>query len=271
MQARRLLSQGLLRKARHQPRQRLFHAASDQRFALSTNTTLSSTGIPVFLIHPSSLLGSARGFSQSRNNTRDKDEPDLPLANEKLVAQLMRQSQGATSANDVQVRLVVDAPNRSSSSSSQVVSLFHAIQTSIKEQQDLIGVANNQDIPVVRVMDLNRFQYQKRNRSKGSKAAVTAKGFRFSTSIAENDLDRKVGQIVKALRKGHNCELMVRCKRWEATKHGPDYIQTTVERVHEKVRDVSEQVVEPTPNPDHTIVKWSIRPSAQLKRSSREN
>ena len=209
-----ILSRGLLRKPELPQWQRqCFHAASDyQRFAPPTNVTLSSTGVPVFFIHSSSLLGSAQAFSEiddddsGSQRSRKKDEPD-----EKLVVQLIQQLQGATTADDVQVRLVVDIPGEKSSSSSQVVSLFEAIQMSIKEKQDLIGVANNQDIPVVCVVDLDKLRYQQRTRSKKIKQ-MRLKEFHFNSGIAENDLDRKIAQIVQALRKGHNCELMVHCK-----------------------------------------------------------
>ena len=272
MQARRLLSQGLhSRNVRLQQRQ-VLQCCSNRTFSLPTNIALSTLSFPVSTTHPSSLLGSSRALSQ-RSDSRDsqrrksKDEPNLPLANEKLVAQLMRQSPEATSADDVQVRLLVDVPGNTPPSN-QVVSLAQAIQTSIEEQTDLIEIAIKQDIPVVRVTSLNALQYKMSRSKSNANKPVAPKEFRFNTGIAGHDLDRKIANVVKILEKGHNCLLMVRCKRWESSKHGPGFTTSTVQLIMSQLQEACEIVVPPKANPDHNIVRWSIRPSAQLKQRS---
>uniref|UniRef100_A0A7S4MV73 Translation initiation factor 3 N-terminal domain-containing protein n=1 Tax=Odontella aurita TaxID=265563 RepID=A0A7S4MV73_9STRA len=102
-----------------------------------------------------------------------------PLANEHLVSYLLRRG-GGKSAESLQVRLAIDH-GAGSPSDIEVVSLVGAIETSQGIGVDLVGISVDQDIPVVKAVDLNKLKYDQSKKSSpsSSNASKQVKEFKF--------------------------------------------------------------------------------------------
>lgn len=206
---------------------------------------------------------SRRTFS-SRQAARMEEEV---LVNEQLISNLVRRSD--TSADGIQVRLIMER-SANGSKTSEVVSLSEAIKTSIDEQLDLIGVDLKQEIPVVKVDSLKRLQYQKSRKTSSSKTHKTqVKEIRFKATIAENDLQRKVDNMVDHLSKGNNCLVTIKCSSSDMAKD-PKAARNMAQRVIERVTDYGEIMNEVRIYAEDTMASFSLRPSTRKKSRAKE-
>ena len=119
----------------------------------------------------------------------------------------------ASSPDDVQVRLVIDeVPPKQATV--EIVSLSEAIRISLDNHSDLIGTQINADPPVIRATDLLKLEYQKSQKAAASKTKIQGKkSFRFKANIADHDLKRKVSEMTKYLKQGHDCDFSVLSNR----------------------------------------------------------
>ena len=91
------------------------------------------------------------------------------LANEDLVAQLIRNAAEA-SADNVTVRLVTEA-GPEAPSTVQVITLSEAIEISLDREADLIGANLTADPPVIRATQLSKLEYKHQQALKSEKNA----------------------------------------------------------------------------------------------------
>lgn len=173
----------------------------------------------------------------------------------------------AISADGLEVRMILDkkidskdTQNNQSASTTEVVSLSKAIQTSIALDADIIAVNLKQKIPVVKIADLNSLLYQQaRKKVNKTTAARQEKEFRFKGGIADNDLQRKVDNMIKALEKGHNCLIRVQCRGWMVGKN-PDMAVRLASKVVGLVGDLGQAAGPPKVNPQKTTARVLINP-----------
>jgi len=230
---------------------------------------------------PPYLRASLRSFiaaSSSSTNQRPARPPlgksnaggrQQPPSNESLVAALVREA-GAASSDGVKVRMVFNGDD--GKASTEIVSLTRAIQKSVESDQDLIGIAfgKNQEVPVVRLGSVKELAYKHARKIAASKKAgqgggggtLPEKEFRFKTGIADNDLERKVANMMTFLEKGHNCLVNVRCTRREMAKD-PDAALTMANRVLSLLNDAGEMESKLQINPTKTFARVLLRPKAK--------
>ena len=187
---------------------------------------------------PSSLSESLDGTSQSRcfsSQTNFTKTPKVkgPLANEHLITHLIRK-QNATSADDVDVRLVVGSKKGETTTS--LVSLMNAIKICTDLGVDLVGVNIEQSPPVIKAQSIDKLVYQAEKRSTGKSSAKPTKEFQFRACIAPNDFDRKAESIIKYLQKGHNCQVLIRANGM-ARRNDPNCVNVMVNRLKTTVND----------------------------------
>jgi len=159
---------------------------------------------PMFALQQHHELLTRRFFAKGAKR-RKEINADLPLANEQLVAQLMKKSGGA-SAEEMQVRV------RGTDATTSVVPLKEAINMSIAASSDLVAVAIDQEVPVVAISDLSVLAYQSKKAAKQN-GNIGTKEVAFKVGIAENDFQRKLDSVIKFLDKGHNCSVSVKALR----------------------------------------------------------
>ena len=183
------------------------------------------------------------------------------LSNERLIQALIRK-QGASSADSVQVRLVIDeTPPKKPTV--EVVSLSEAIQISLDRLTDLVGTQINADPPVIRATDLEKLEYQKNQKAATTKTKNQGKkSFRFKGNIADHDLERKVAGMTKNLKQGFDCDFSVSCNRYVLSKNANAGMDL-VEKILSLASEDGVPKRQPQKNEDGNFIRVSLRPTKQ--------
>ena len=199
-----------------------------------------------------------RSFAKPRRN----DNTNTTLTNENLVKAIMMKFPSDSTADDVQVRMVVDNQGQSTSS---VVSLREAIQTAVENDKDLIEVAIQQEVPVVKVMALSSLAYQSK-KQKQAATALPVKEIQLKAGIAENDLLRKVTQLIGYLEKGHKVKIRIRGTRKVLTINR-NAVADTLEAILQMVQEqeAGETVNDPDFNEQRTQVQVLLQAPPKKK------
>jgi translation initiation factor IF-3 len=172
------------------------------------------------------------------------------LTNERLVATIMKNFAN-TSPEDVQVRMLLDKGGKSTS---DMVSLKEAIQIAVEEEKDMIEVSLGQEVPVIKVSSLASMEYQAR-KQKPAASNLPEKEFQVKAGIGENDLLRKMAQMVSFLQKGHRCRVRIRAARRVLTRN-PQAVVETLEEVLQLVQ--KEGAGEPVKAPEFNATRNQV-------------
>ena len=178
-----------------------------------------------------------REFTSSRSPKLQKGKKETkPLANEDLVSFLIR-THNDTAAEMLQIRLVVDE-GQDKPATVSVVSLAEAIGVSVDRGLDLLGTSLDSDPPVIRATALSKLEYrQQQAQQKGNaKSKKQTKSFRFRAGISDHDLERKLGDMIKSLEKGLECDFSV-FSRARLLQQNPNIGGELIERIQELVAD----------------------------------
>ena len=224
----------------------------------------------VLIFNPSTTTSTTsrpccRNFSSRLAKNDDDNKKDV-LMNDRLVVYLMQQK-GVSSSAGLDVRVISDPPSIGEKSITEVITLTDAIQKSLNRNLDLVAIDTTQEIPVLRITNVQSFLYQqtkKLSESKKKTKSLPAKEIRFQTGIADNDLRRKAEQVIQYLEKGHNCLVSVRATRRNA-RGTPDGADKTVQSILQLIANDSELMNPPKSNPDRTLVQFQVRPLSKKK------
>ena len=95
-----------------------------------------------------------------------------------------------------------------------VVSFEQAAELAIARKLDLIQVTEKVEPPVCRLMDYGKYLYslQKKERKAKPKAAGEVKGIRLGFNISLHDLETRVNQAEKFLKKGYKVRVELRLR-----------------------------------------------------------
>ena len=204
----------------------------------------------------------------SRAKRRKSKDGNAPLLNEHLIAELfnMKQRENVT-AESYEVRLIVDParPERGRGGedgdrddqdqggagrpTTEVCTLNRALDIAHERELDLMEVNLRQDPPVLRAVDYDRLVYdrkrqatraarEKRERGGGAISDRQVKEFKFRAGIADHDLERKAGNMMKYLERGHAIRVTLTARQ-RSLNSDANAIQTTLERVKELVGDLA--------------------------------
>ena len=201
-----------------------------------------------------------KGYSGQRQFATSSKDSGV-LSNERLIQALIR-NQGASSADSVQVRLVIDeTPPKKPSV--EVVTLSEAIQISLDRLTDLVGTQINADPPVIRATDLEKLEYQKNQKAATTKTKNQGKkSFRFKGNIADHDLERKVAGMTKNLKQGFDCDFSVSCNRYVLSKNANAGMDL-VEKILSLASEDGVPKRQPQKNEDGNFIRVSLRPTKQ--------
>lgn len=194
---------------------------------------------------------------------KKKIDPNAPLLNEHLIAELFNKMKGNVgrniSADTYEVRLIVDQGFQKESDeegeetggkpnvTTEVVTLNKAISIAHEHALDLMEVTIHQSPPVIKAVDFDKFLYdQKKKQSKaatkkkreggGAISDRPLKEFKFRAGIADHDLERKANNMIKYLEKGHAIRVTLTA-RMRSLREDAAAIDTTLDRVKELVGD----------------------------------
>lgn len=99
----------------------------------------------------------------------------------------------------------------------RLMKLSEAIELAEQTGEDVVCLNDKADIPVVKIMDYGKFQYEKSKKAKDNKkrARLNAQGTKdiiISDSIAEHDLIIKANNIDRLLKDGNKVRLTIKYK-----------------------------------------------------------
>lgn len=113
-----------------------------------------------------------------------------------------------------------------------VMSIADALSLAQEKGFDLIEVAPQAKPPVCKFMDYGKLKYEQSKKAKPSKG-VSRKEIRMSIRIEQNDLNTKLGQAVKFLKKGQEVQVTVMLKGRE--KSQPEIATEVLNRFMEEL------------------------------------
>lgn len=132
-------------------------------------------------------------------------------------------------------------------------------QLGVKSKQDALTLANyagfdlvlmneNSNPPVCKIMDYNKFRYEKKKKSKESakkqrENMVDIKEFRLSVTIDKHDFDTRVRNARKNLEKGAKIKASIRFKGRQIAH--PELARDVLNRFRDELADISEVEIQP--------------------------
>ena len=129
-------------------------------------------------------------------------------------------------------------------------------QMGVKSKQDALTLAGyagfdlvlmseggNGNLPVCKIMDYNKFKYEKKKKTKEAQkkqreTMVETKEFRLSVNIDIHDFDTRVNNARKAFEKGNKVKASIRFKGRQIAH--PELAKEVLDRFYEKVSDIAD-------------------------------
>ena len=113
---------------------------------------------------------------------------------------------------------------------------------------DLVLMNENSNPPVCKIMDYNKFKYEKKKKTKEAQkkqreSMVETKEFRLSVNIDIHDFNTRVNNARKALDKGNKVKASIRFKGRQIAH--PELAREVLDRFYEKVSDIADIELKP--------------------------
>lgn len=108
---------------------------------------------------------------------------------------------------------------------------------------DLVLMSDSSNPPVCKIMDYNKFKYEKKKKTKEAQkkqreTSVDIKEFRLSVNIDIHDFETRVNNAKKNLEKGNKVKASIRFKGRQIAH--PELAKEVLDRFYEKVSDIAE-------------------------------
>lgn len=132
-------------------------------------------------------------------------------------------------------------------------------QLGVKSKQDALTLANyagfdlvlmseNSNPPVCKIMDYNKFKYEKKKKIKETQkkqreSTIDIKEFRLSVTIDKHDFDTRVKNARKNLEKGAKVKASIRFKGRQIAH--PELAKEVLVRFEEALLDIAEVEIKP--------------------------
>ena len=113
---------------------------------------------------------------------------------------------------------------------------------------DLVLMSENSNPPVCKIMDYNKFKYERNKKAKEAQkkqriANVDIKEFRLSVTIDKHDFDTRVKNARKALEKGNKAKISIRFKGRQISH--PELAKDVLLKFVEEASDISDVEISP--------------------------
>ena len=108
---------------------------------------------------------------------------------------------------------------------------------------DLVLMSDSGNMPVCKIMDYNKFKYEKKKKTKEAQkrqreTQVDTKEYRLSVNIDIHDFDTRVNNARKSLDRGDKVKASIRFKGRQIAH--PELAREVLDRFYEKVSDVAD-------------------------------
>lgn len=117
-----------------------------------------------------------------------------------------------------------------------IFDIRQALQMAKEQEVDLIEVVANAQPPVCKLMDFNKFLYEKKKKEKEQQKSqhnIATKEMRFNPQIGDHDLEFKVRHLQQFLKDGHRIKISVQFKGRMMQKQ--DIGKNTMTKILEKL------------------------------------
>ncbi len=155
-----------------------------------------------------------RPYYRNNRNFRSQREPDVER-NERIRAR--------------EVRLIDQEGNNVG-----VIDTRKALEMAREAEMDLVLISKGADVPVAKIIDWAKFKYLKNKKTKSKQ--ITSKEWWFKPNIEEHDIQNKLNNIKKFLKKGGKAKVTVRFAK-RATFEG---MRDTLNKILELSSEFSE-------------------------------
>ena len=113
---------------------------------------------------------------------------------------------------------------------------------------DLVLMNENANPPVCKIMDYNKFRYERKKKTKEAQKKqreqmVDIKEFRLSVTIDKHDFETRVNNAKKALTKGDKVKASIRFKGRQIAH--PELAKEVLMKFKESLSDIAEMEIEP--------------------------
>ena len=113
---------------------------------------------------------------------------------------------------------------------------------------DLVLMNEKSDPPVCKIMDYNRFKYEKKKKAKEAlkkqrEAIVNVKEFRLSVTIDKHDFDTRVNNAKKAILRGDKVKASIRFKGRQIAH--PELAKDVLVKFEDALSEVAEVEIKP--------------------------
>lgn len=113
---------------------------------------------------------------------------------------------------------------------------------------DLVLMNETANPPVCKIMDYNRFKYEKKKKAKEAQkkqreATIDIKEFRLSVTIDVHDFNTRVNNAKKALLRGDKVKASIRFKGRQIAH--PELAKDVLKRFEESLSDIADVEIEP--------------------------
>lgn len=123
-----------------------------------------------------------------------------------------------------------------------VLTKEEALEKAKERGLDLVLLSPNQKVPVAKILDWSKFKYLQSKKDKNKGKSVTVKEWWFKPKIEEHDIDVKLSQVEKFLKKGGKVKITIRSIR-RSTR---EQMYSTMDTILEKVEAYAEKASEVT-------------------------
>ncbi len=113
---------------------------------------------------------------------------------------------------------------------------------------DLVLMSEGANPPVCKIMDYNKFRYEKKKKTKDAQkkqreAMIDIKEFRLSVTIDKHDFDTRVNNARKAIAKGDKVKASIRFKGRQIAH--PELAKDVLLKFEEALSDIAEVELQP--------------------------
>ena len=117
------------------------------------------------------------------------------------------------------------------------ISIYEAINQALNQSLDLVQIAQNDNIPVCKIMDYGRFCFeQKKNKAKKDSKLNDIKEMQFNPAIDEHDFQVKLKKIIEFLA-NHKVNVILKFKGRQAMH--PQIGMQIFEKIIEQTKEIS--------------------------------
>ncbi len=121
-----------------------------------------------------------------------------------------------------------------------VISKEEALSKAREAGLDLVVIAKNHDIPVAKIIDWSKFKYLQKKKTKNQTKSVELKEWWFKPKIEDHDIQNKLNNVEKYLKKGGKAKITVKYVR----RADFEDMKETLRRIIEMADNFSEPMSE---------------------------